>query len=381
MSQQLEGVMGPRGRHKIFLGMAPGVGKTYQMLEEGHEEKDRGREVVIGYLEAHGRAETLSQAAGLQTIPRQRLQYRGAWFDEMDLQAIVRYRPQLCLIDELAHTNIPGHEHEKRYQDVETVLAAGIDVYSTVNVEHVQSLAGRVSRLIGLTVRETLPDEVLDDADDVVLVDITPALLIERLNAGKIYPDQSPGVAQARFFRPDVLIALREMSLSEVAREVEPLHAARPPATGRNPPSAQPLLAADQAAPSLQRVLALAAPDPRMRPTVYHAFRTADGLHAPFDVLWVPHEATADTDTDDVSALKRLVSTLGGTLIIRRGGDLVKVTAQVARERSSTYLLIGQPRRRTAIGTLAHRNLPLQLMAALPGVDLQVVALSELPAR
>jgi two-component system sensor histidine kinase KdpD len=368
------------GRHKIFLGMAPGVGKTYQMLEEAHEEKDRGRDVVIGYLEPHGRAETLSQAAGLETVPRCRLQYHGACFEEMDLHAILRRRPQLCLIDELAHTNVPGCEHEKRYEDVGRVLAAGIDVYSTVNVQHVLSLASQISHLTGVQIRETLPDHVLDNAEDVVLVDITPGLLIERLRAGKIYPDQAAAIAQAGFFRLDNLATLREISLLEVAEEVEPGRERSSRSADRSTPAAHVLTAPDRAPPALQRVLALATPDPWMRPTVYHAFRTAERLHAPFDVLWVQPKDENDPGADrNAAALERLVSTLGGTLVVRRGEDLVEVTAQVAQERRSTYLLIGQPKRKTLIGPLVHRRLPLQLMAALPGVDLQIVALSDLP--
>ncbi len=202
--------------------MAPGVGKTYKMLEEGHEEKARGRDVVIGYLEAHGRADTSSEASGLETVPRRRLRYRGASLEEMNLPAILRRRPELCLIDELAHTNVSGSEHTKRHEDVDVVLAAGIDVYSTVNVQHVHTLAGEIGTLTGIRVRETMPDQVLDDADDVVLVDITPALLLERLRAGKIYPQASAAVAEGAFFRPDKLAALREISLLKVAEAVEP---------------------------------------------------------------------------------------------------------------------------------------------------------------
>ena len=214
--------MAARGTHKIFLGMAPGVGKTYQVLEEAHEEKDRGREVVIGYLEPHGRAETLSQAAGLEVVPRRRLEYRGVTLEEMDLPAILRRRPELCLIDELAHSNVPGSETGKRHQDVERLLDAGIDVYSTVNVQHVESLAGQIAAYTGVPVRETLPDRILHQADDVVLVDVTPELLIERLRAGKVYSDRSVEVAERAFFRPDTLATLREISLLEVAQEVEP---------------------------------------------------------------------------------------------------------------------------------------------------------------
>ena len=370
--------MAPRGAHKIFLGMAPGVGKTYQMLEEAHEEKDRGRDVVIGYLESHGRAETLSQAEGLETVPRRRLEHRGAVLEEMDLPAILRRRPDLCLIDELAHTNVPGCENAKRHQDVDQVLDAGIDVYSTVNVQHVESLAGQIGGYTGIPVRETLPDQVLHAADDVVLVDVTPALLIERLKAGKVYTDRSAEVAEHAFFRPDTLATLREISLLEVAHEAEPGATGEQPSAAVVEPSPRPvLLATHRPAEAPTRVLALTTPDPWMRPTVYHAFRTAERLHAPFDVLWVQTDDSPAASDEDVAALNRLVSTLGGTLVVRQGRDLVVATAQVARERGATYLVIGRPRRRTHLGALAHRRLPLELMTALPGIDVQIVALAD----
>jgi len=366
------------GAHKIFLGMAPGVGKTYQMLEEGHEEEARGRDVVIGFLEPHGRAETLSQAAGLETVPRRRLHYRGATLEEMDLPGILHRRPELCLIDELAHTNVPGSENGKRYEDVEQVLAAGIDVYSTLNVQHVESLAGQITGSTGVPVSETLPDRVLHDAADVVLVDVTPELLIERLKAGKVYADRSREIAERGFFRPDTLATLREISLLEVAEEVEPGHRAESPASAPDPAPRPVLLATHRAATAPARVLALATPDPWVRPTVYHAFRTAERLHAPFDVLWVKHsDHNAGIRQEDVAALERLVETLGGTLLIRQAADLVGVATQVARERGATYLVIGRPRHRTHLGVLSHRHLPLELMSALPDIDVQIVALAD----
>jgi two-component system, OmpR family, sensor histidine kinase KdpD len=367
--------MAKRARHKIFLGMAPGVGKTYQMLEEAHEEKHRGRDVVIGYLESHGRAETLSQAAGLETVPRRRKEYRGVKIEEMDLPAILRRRPALCLIDELAHTNAPGCENQKRHEDVETVLNAGIDVFSTVNVQHVESLAGQIAALTGIPVRETLPDQVIHQADDVVLVDVTPELLIERLRAGKVYADNSTAVAKRAFFRPDTLATLREISLLEVAEEVEPGHKTELHRADSSSPKPV-LLAMNQPAEVTARVLALTTPDPWMRPTVYHAFRTAERLHAPLDVLWVQAKGPISSD-EDIAALERLVSALGGTLLVRGDDDLVAATTAVARQRRSTYLLIGRPRRRTPLGRLAHRDLPLELMSALPDVDVQIVALAD----
>ena len=212
---------GEKGNLKVFIGMAPGVGKTYRMLQEGRAEADTGRDVVIGYLETHGRAETLEQAQGLEVVPRRSLSYRGTPLEEMDLPAVLARRPELCLIDELAHTNAPGVEHEKRYEDVRTVLEAGIDVYSTVNVQHLESLNDEVTRLTGAKVRETIPDEVLSAADEVVLIDLTPEALISRLRAGKVYRPERVQAALSNFFKIENLSALRETALRQVADEVE----------------------------------------------------------------------------------------------------------------------------------------------------------------
>ena len=346
------------------------------MLDEGHEESSRGRDVVIGYLEAHGRAETLAQAEGIEVVPRRRIAYHGALLEEMDLPAILRRRPQLCLIDELAHTNVPGCEHAKRWQDVDAIVAAGIDVFSTVNVQHVDTLASRVTALTGVRVRETVPYKVLDDADDVVLVDVPPELVIERLLAGKIFPDQPTGAAERGFFRPETLATLRELALMHVAEEAEPGRRAKPAGVVRTRRRPTP----DVPAESTGRVLAIATPAPHARPVIHHAYRAAQGQGAELDVLWVRPEAEpAWSGADDVAALERLVWALGGTLLVRRRGArrLVATIATVARERGAGYLVIGQPLTRTPVGVLAHRRLPLALMRALPGVDVQIVALPD----
>src|SRR5580658_9677708 len=211
----------PRGHYKIFLGMAAGVGKTYRMLQEGQAEAEAGRDVVVGYMEPHDRIETIAQSVGLEFIPRRGISYRGNRLEEMDLPAILERSPELCLIDELAHTNAPGVEHEKRYEDIEDVLSAGIDVFSTVNVQHLESLNDQVSELTGIRVRETVPDAVIGSADEVVLIDITPQSLIERLQAGKVYPDDRIKSALENFFKIENLSALREVALRQVAEEVE----------------------------------------------------------------------------------------------------------------------------------------------------------------
>src|ERR1700690_366711 len=210
-----------KGRLKVFIGMAPGVGKTFRMLEEGKAEARNGRDVVIGYLEPHGREETLAQAEGLELIPRREVLYRGTQLEEMDLPAVLARRPELCLIDELAHTNAPGLEHEKRFEDVRDVLEAGIDGFSTVNVQHLESLNDQVAELTGARVRETIPDAGLSAADETVLVDVTPEALIARLRAGKVYRPERVPAALNNFFKIENLSALRETALRQVAEDVE----------------------------------------------------------------------------------------------------------------------------------------------------------------
>src|SRR6476646_10540365 len=208
------------GRYKIFLGMAAGVGKTYRMLQEGHAEADAGRDVAIGYLEPHRREETSAQARGLEVVLRRPVSIREVAVEEMDLQGVLRRAPELALIDELAHTNAPDLEHEKRYEDIATVLAAGIDVFSTVNVQHLESLNDQVAELTGVRVRETVPDSVLAGADEVVLIDLTPEALIQRLREGRVYPAERVGAALNGFFRIENLQALREVALLQVAEDV-----------------------------------------------------------------------------------------------------------------------------------------------------------------
>jgi two-component system sensor histidine kinase KdpD len=215
------------GRYRIFLGMAAGVGKTYRMLGEAQAEAEAGRDVVIGLLETHGRADVETQAAGLEAVRRRGVSYRGIQVEEMDLPGILARAPELCLIDELAHTNVPGLEHPKRYEDIADVLAAGIHVFSTVNVQHLESLNDQVAELTGIKVRETVPDEELAKADEIVLVDLPPVDLIARLRAGKVYAQPRIAPALNGFFRIENLRALREVALRQVA-EVRPDRRAHP---------------------------------------------------------------------------------------------------------------------------------------------------------
>jgi two-component system sensor histidine kinase KdpD len=209
------------GRHKIFLGFAAGVGKTYEMLTEANRRRQRGQDVVIGYLETHGRAGTEEAIGDLPIIPRRQITYRDTTFEEMDTTAILERRPHTVLIDELAHTNVPGAEREKRWQDVVVILEAGINVLSTLNVQHLESLNDAVYSVTGVRVRETVPDHILRDAEEVVMVDITPRALINRLERGDIYRPEKVEQAKANWFREGNLAALREIALREIAHEVD----------------------------------------------------------------------------------------------------------------------------------------------------------------
>ncbi len=363
-----------RGRYKVFLGMAAGVGKTYAMLQEGQAEARTGRDVVIGYLEPHGRAATLVQAEGLETIARRQVRYRDTVLEEMDLTAVLARAPELCLIDELAHTNAPGTEHAKRYEDIADVLGAGIDVYSTVNVQHLESLNDQVAELTGTRVRETVPDAVLTSADDVVLIDITPDSLIERLLAGKVYPDERVHSALNNFFKIENLSALREVALRQVAEEVENKRIPHDTDSGGRVREER---LADGGAPRAigERLLALVTPDPEAQRVVRRAWRSAQRLGAELDVLWVTGEdEPSEAEREQLAALRRLTSVLGAHLLVERGADVALVTQRVARERGTTYVMMGAPAAKGALRRLVQPALPMRLMALLPGIDVRIVA-------
>jgi two-component system sensor histidine kinase KdpD len=362
-----------RGRLKVFIGMAAGVGKTYRMLQEGQAEAEAGRDVVIGYLEPHGRAETEVLAEGLEMIPRRRVRYRDTPLQELNLPAILAREPELCLIDELAHTNAPGLEHEKRYEDVQDVLDAGIDVFSTVNVQHLESLNDQVTQLTGTRVRETIPDAALSAADEVVLVDLTPEALIARLRAGKIYRAERVPAALNNFFKIENLSALRETALRQVAEGVEvkrlaptPIARRREESTGRG--------AIAQAIS--ERLLALVTLTPRSQRVVRRAWRSAQRLGAELDLLVVraPGREPGAEEREQLEALRRLASVLGAHLLLEEGDDVADVAIRVARERGSTYVLMGAPKPRNAWRRLTQPALPFRLLRGLPGVDLRIVA-------
>ena len=358
------------GHHKIFLGMAAGVGKTYRALQEAQAEAELGRDVAIGVLETHDRAETARAAEGLRAIPPRTVEYRGTTLAEMDLPAILERAPELVMIDELAHSNAPGVEHPKRYEDVADVLAAGIDVFSTVNVQHLESLNDQVAALTGVRVRETMPDEVLANAYEVVLIDLTPEALLTRLREGKVYqPDRVPAALNG-FFKVENLHALREVALRQVAEEVEAKRLYRETMAVRE----ERLFGA---APALiaERLMALVPLSRAAEPVVRRAWRSSVRLGAELDVLVVrdPESPPTAGEREELETLRRIAAMLGAYLIVEEGDDEATVAARVARARGTTYIHIGRPPTRRGLGRLSE-PLPMRLIRELPAVDVRIVA-------
>ena len=280
----------------------------------------------------------------------------------MDVDAVIQRAPELALIDELAHTNVPEARNEKRWQDIDEVLAAGIDVVSTVNIQHLESLNDEIAELTEVRVRETFPDKVLEDADEIVLVDLTPEALQQRLRAGKVYSPDRAGVALDNFFRSDRLSALRELALREVAEDV----GARRQAMVLDPLSAKAVA---------ERVLALLTPEPRSQRVLRRAWRSAERLGAPLDALWVhrPGRDLSEPEQLQLAALRRLAIVLGAHFLEEEGQDFVDTVRRVAGERGSTYVLLGTPNE-TRRREIWKGSLVSALVRELPGIDIRVVA-------
>lgn len=358
-----------RGKLKVYLGMAAGVGKTFRMLREGQSEAANGRDVVIGYLEPHDRADTIAAAESLEELPRKTAFYGETAVQEMDTARVIARRPELALVDELAHTNAPGFAHAKRYEDVRDILAAGIDVYTTMNVQHLESLNDEIAEFTGTTVRETVPDTVLSEADEIVLIDLTPEELVERLRAGKIYPQQRVTAALNNFFKIENLTALRTIALRQVADGVEAKRLTIETTPRR--PGQQ----GDRAVPHSisERAMALVTPEPGAQRVIRRAWRSAQRLGCPLDVLWVsPHEyRPSAAEQEQLAAITDLTSVLGTHLLIEYCDDVVDTVRRVAGEREITYLLLARPTQRRRWGRPSKLD---RLLRELPGVDIRLVA-------
>jgi len=352
----------PRARLKVFLGAAAGVGKSYAMLGEARDLKAAGVDVVIGYLEPHGRRATEDRAAGLEVAPRRIARVQGRPFAEMDTDWLLQRRPYLCLVDELAHTNHPGGRHEKRWQDVEDLLNAGIDVFTTVNIQHLESLNDKIHEITGVRVRETFPDRLLHEADEVVLVDLPPDALRERIAQGRVYAPEKIRAALTHFFRIDNLIALRSLALREVAEQEERQLLG-------------PELATHEPAPALgERVMVCIDGRPNSSELVRRAARMARRATGR---LYVLHVEPSDEEEpagvhEAVEAAERLGVQLGAS-VLRRAGDVAETVVKAAEELAITQIVLGEshrPRWKELVG----QSIIARILRETDGVDVHIIA-------
>ncbi|HMA74490.1 MAG TPA: sensor histidine kinase KdpD [Xanthobacteraceae bacterium] len=327
------------GKLRIFVGAAPGVGKTYEMLLQAHARKKDGYDVVVGAVETHGRKETETLLEGLEVIPRRRIEYRGQWLEEMDLDAIIARRPQIVLVDELAHSNVAGGRHPKRYLDVEELLSHGIDVYSAVNIQHIDSLNDVVAQITHVRVRETVPDSIFDRADAVELVDLTPDDLIQRLKEGKVYVPKQAERALEHFFSPANLTALRELALRRTAERVDEQLLTQMQAGAISGPWA-----------AGERILVCISEDPRAAGLVRYAKRLADRLHGPWTALYVESPRSlqyTEEERDRIADTLRLAETLEGEAVTMpsAGRRIADDVIGYAESHNVTHIIIGKSSR------------------------------------
>jgi two-component system sensor histidine kinase KdpD len=355
-----------RGRLTILLGFAAGVGKTVRMLEEGHRLQAEGRDVVVGYFEPHRRAGTLARLGDLEVIPRRSQTYRGAELEEMDVAAILAREPEVTLVDELAHTNVPGSEREKRWQDVQVLLDAGIDVISTVNIQHLESLNDKIAQLTGVRVRETLPDRVFVEADDVVVVDLPPELLQQRLQRGEVYPAEQVERALSSFFRSTNLNALRELALLQVAEEADrDLHA-----YAREGPDGK-------AWGVQERILVGISSDRPSTLIIRRGARLARRAHGKCTVLFVAPpgglSALSREQRATIESDLQLARTLDAETAIVENPDVARGIIDWAREHQVTQIFLGRSRR-SRWETWRHGSVINNVARDADGIDVHIVA-------
>ena len=355
------------GKLRIFVGAAPGVGKTYEMLLQAQARKKDGYDVVAGVVETHGRKETEALLAGLELIPRRRLPYKGQWLEEMDLDAIIARHPQIVLVDELAHSNVEGSRHPKRYLDVEEILANGIDVYTTVNIQHIESLNDVIAQITGIRVRETVPDSVFDRADAIELVDITPDDLIQRLREGKVYVPHQAERALLNFFSPENLTALRELALRRTAERVDEQLLSQMQARAIPGPWA-----------AGERILVCVNEDPRCAGLVRYAKRLSDRLHAPFVALAVETARSvrlSEEERDRIADTLRLAQALGGEAATIPGGDrrIADDIVSYAQANNVTQIIMGKSAR-SRLFEIMHGSVVHDLVRSAGNISVNVIA-------
>jgi two-component system sensor histidine kinase KdpD len=327
-----------RGRLKVFLGYAAGVGKTFQMLSEAHELTDHGVDLVVGYFEPHGRQETIALSEGLETVPRMTVEYRGSRFEEMDTDAILRRHPRVAVVDEFPHTNVPGAPRLKRWEDVHVLLDHGIDVLTTMNVQHLESLNDQIWQSTGVRVRETIPDWVLKQADEVVMVDLTPRALLNRLARGVVYPAERARAALDNFFKESTLVALRELAMRQAAYAVE---SRLPEPHPRSPEEDTPDIAR-----ATDRLLLVLSPEPSSAALIRRGRRVADYLRAECLALYVSKTADLSELTNGQrEALERQLNFARALQIetrVLQGSDVAESIVTFARLHSVTQIFVAR---------------------------------------
>ena len=360
-----------KGRLKVYLGYAAGVGKTYRMLEEAQELKRRGVDIVIGYFEPHGRKETIAMTEGLEVVPRRAIEYNNTSFEEMDTDAILRRKPAVALVDEFAHTNVPGCESVKRWQEVRTLLDAGIDVIATMNVQHLESLNDQVWHVTGVRVRETVPDWVIDEADEIVFVDLTPQALRNRLERGVVYAPEKAQKAMDNFFTETNLSALREMAMRHTAHEVEEKLSAGPvagPAEVAVAVSSEPASQACAPAPRpKERILICLTGNPFSAVLIRRGKRVADYLHA--DCLAI-HVAQAGEEREAIERHLSFARNLRIEAHVVEGPGISRAISDFARQQRITQIFMGRsaPRpwyrglRETVVQAVAAQSREMQVI-------------------
>jgi len=350
-----------RGRLRLYLGMAPGVGKTYRMLEEGHRRLERGTDVVVGYVEAHGRPNTAALLDGLEVVPRRHIEYRGVTVEEMDTDAIIARNPTVALIDELAHTNAPGSPRAKRWEDVGVIRDAGIHVVTTLNVQHLESVADAVATITGAAVNERLPDEVLETADEIELVDMSPHALRQRMRHGNVYPPERTQVALDRFFTEANLTALRELALRLTARRVEG-QLEETSGSGRLTLVTDRVLVLVDGGPASTRAIRTGAE----LAGALHAALVAVVVHTPND-----DQMSFDRQRDLQESIDDAVD-LGADVVRIEAADVASGLASIAKQRNASHVVLPH-RSREGLKRITQRPLSEEMLERLPNVKLHLV--------
>jgi two-component system sensor histidine kinase KdpD len=367
-----------RGKLKLYIGSAAGVGKTYRMLNEGQDLRRRGVDVVVGFIETHGRADTAAQLRDLEVVPRQRIEYRGVTLEEMDVDAIIRRDPHVAIVDELAHTNVPGARRRKRWEDVMELLDAGVSVISAVNVQHLESLNDVIASTLGVTVRETVPDWVVTTADQVVNLDISAEDLRERLREGKIYAAEKIDRALTNFFTDENLTTLRELALREVASSVDRTREA----IVRRETGEMPV----QAPRTVDRIMvAMSSDPPHTASLLRKASRIAGRLNSDWYCVYVqtPDERPDRIDSTVQRTLVdniQVAQSMGAEVVKLQGTDVAATLSRFARERGVTLLIVGQSRR-SRLREIFSRSVVRSLIHDASGVDVLVVSFGGLSSQ